>query len=368
VTERDERECDVLIVGGGFAGASTAYSLACAGITNVVLVERERTCGYHASGRNAAMCRQLTEDDQVTELTVRGAQLLREAPAEFGDVALLRVTGSVLFADSADQVASIAGRAAQWDLPHEVVTVADIGTRWSHLRGVSAAGAVHFPTDGVIEVHELLQGYLAGARSRGVAVEVGCEVIGFEPGERGVIVRTTNGPVRARCVVNAAGAWVGPVGDLAGASAPHYAPIKRHLHQTQPVGGLDRSAPFAWHIGEREFYVRPEGVGYLVSACDETEVAPCDAVSSDGAVAHLADILSSAAPGLADLGVARTWACLRTFAPSGRPVVDWDPDHRWLFWVAGLGGHGATASFAIGQSAASKITARVGARLAASRS
>ena len=42
---------EVVIIGGGFAGASTAYSLARAGVTDVVIVEREPVCGYHAQPR-----------------------------------------------------------------------------------------------------------------------------------------------------------------------------------------------------------------------------------------------------------------------------------------------------------------------------
>ena len=366
MAELGKPSCDVVIIGGGFAGASTAHSLAVAGVTDVMILERERTCGYHASGRNAAMCRQLTEDDRVTELTVRGAELLRDPPAGFSEVPLLSVTGSVLLADSDAQIAAIAGRAAQWDLPHVCLAPGQLADRWPHMHGVAAAGGVHFPTDGVIAVHELLQGFLAGARARGVSVELGCEVTGFDPDAdgRGVSVHTSRGCVHARCVVNAAGAWVAGLGALAGSADANYAPIHRHLHQTHAVEGLDRSAPFMWHIGAREFYVRPEGVGYLVSGCDESVVAPCDAVPADGAVAYLAEVLATSAPALADLGIARTWACLRTFAPDRRPVVAWDATVQWLFWVSGLGGHGATASAAIGESAAAKITARVGTRLA----
>lgn len=202
---------------------------------------------------------------------------------------------------------------------------------------------------------------------------VDCEVTGFaehpardaplrsrgaEPIDS-VAVVTSRGTIDARCVVLAAGAWVQSLGHEAGASPRSFTPIHRHLFVTEPIADLDRDAPFVWHLGAEELYVRPEGSGYLISGCDETAVEPHDARVAPGAIDQLAAKLIRVAPRLAELGIARSWACLRTFSETRRPVVDWDAARPWLLWVAGLGGHGATASAAIGESAAAKLLARV---------
>lgn len=357
----------VVIVGGGLAGAATAYALGRAGVDGVLIVEREDTCGHHASGRNAALGRQLTEDDAVTGYTTRGAAFLRRPPAGFSETPLWAQTGSVLLVDRPEDVDAMCRRAARWELPHAPIDVAGLAARWPALAGVPAAGGVCFPTDGVIDVHALLQGFLRGARAAGARTAVRCEVLDIrgaggrldEPG--GCTVLTSRGPVSCDCVVIAAGAWVEGLGRKAGARPTRYAPIQRHLFITEAVPALDPAAPFVWHVGAAEFYVRPERTGYLLSGCDEAEVAPCDAVPAPGAIQALADKLAPLAPRLAELGIARAWACLRTFAPDRRPVIGWDPHLPRLFWVAGLGGHGATGSAAVGQRAAELLLEKLGA-------
>ncbi|WP_143301965.1 FAD-dependent oxidoreductase, partial [Candidatus Entotheonella palauensis] len=53
---------DIVIVGGGIAGASLAYFLSRRGVSDVILLERESTLGYHSSGRSAAISREWNED------------------------------------------------------------------------------------------------------------------------------------------------------------------------------------------------------------------------------------------------------------------------------------------------------------------
>src|SRR5262245_28248435 len=84
---------DVAIVGGGFAGAATAWALGKRGIAAVVL-EREPAIGRYASGRSAGIGRQLAEDDHTTELAVRGAAVTRDLPA------IWTPTGGLLSFDS----------------------------------------------------------------------------------------------------------------------------------------------------------------------------------------------------------------------------------------------------------------------------
>ncbi len=355
----------VVIVGGGFAGASTAHALAEAGITDTLIVEREVTCGVHASGRNAALCRQVTEHDAFTELATRGAAFLRSPPPGFADAPLLRRTGSILLCDTDAQIDRLAARADRFDVPHERITSAGAAARWPLLAGAPSAGGILFPTDGVIDVHGLLQGYLSGARAAGARVMVGCEALALRRSEeRGVTVVTSRGPVRAAVAVIAAGAWADEVGQRFGAPQRALSAVLRHLFITEPVALTSPDVPYVWHLGAGEFYARPEGDGLLLSGCDETVVEPCDARPLDGAFEALAERLTRAAPGFVDLGIARSWACLRTFTPEQTPVIEWDPTHPWLFWVAGLGGHGATSSPAVGTSAAAKIAARLAPRLA----
>lgn len=357
----------VVIIGGGLAGMATAHALACAGVDDVLVLEREATCGYHASGRNAALGRQLTEDDAVTAFTVRGAAFLRNPPAGFTDTQLWNQTGSVLLVDRAGELEALRARAARWELPHAVIGARELVARWPVLEGVPMAGGVRFDSDGVIDVHALLSGFQRGLRSRGGVVEVGCEVLdirGADSRSGACTVATTRGEIACDCVVIAAGAWAEELGRRAGGRPARYAPIQRHLFITEAVPDLRsehaRRAPFVWHIGEHEFYVRPERNGYLLSGCDEREVAPCDAVPTPGAREALAEKLAPLAPRLAEIGIARGWACLRTFAPDRRPVIGWDAGAPALFWVAGLGGHGATGSAAVGQRAAELLLERLG--------
>ena len=69
--------------------------------------------------------------------------------------------------------------------------------------------------------------------------------------------------------------------------------------------------------------------------------------------------LREAHPGFGELRLIRSWACLRTCAPDGNFRIGWDERWQQLFWVAGLGGHGLSASVGLGEEAARQILARV---------
>lgn len=349
---------DVAIVGGGFAGAATAYALAGRGDLDVILLEREPGAGYHASGRNAALGRQLVEDSRFTDWTLRGAAFLRDPPLGFSDVPLWQPTGSMLLADSATELEGLRARADARAVACEALALEEVWERFPPVAGTPGAGGIFVPGDGVIDVHALLMGFLAGARRRGAAVELSCEVQALRPrAGGGLSVVTSRGKVAARCVVAAGGAWSARLARSAGAPDPGLAPVRRHLFTTEPIRDLDRDLPFVWHLGADEYYVRPEGGGLLLSGCDEAVTDPGDVAVDAEALEALAEKLSRVAPRLADLGIARAWACQRTFAPSRTPLIGWDEDIAGLFWVTGLGGHGATASPAIGADAAEAIAA-----------
>lgn len=342
---------EVAIVGGGLAGLATAWALARRGVRDVIVLEREDVLGRHASGRNAGMCRQIAEDDAWTALCARGARWLREPPAGFAARPVLEITGSYLLADDAATLDDLVARAAAHGIAARRVAPDEVARRVPATAGLACAGAVFTPDDGIIDTGALLAGLAAGAR-----VALGAAVVAIEPGA----VQTVHGTVGARVVACAAGAWAGPVGALAGARDVEFAPIRRHVFAlAEDAPSPARGDPFVWHVGGCEYYVRHGADGLLASACDAVRTAPGEVEVDPRAGEALAARLA-AAPALATRAVTRAWACQRTFAPEGRPRVGFDPDLPWLCWIAGLGGHGATACAAIGEDAAAAIAARLG--------
>ncbi|MCA9679216.1 MAG: FAD-binding oxidoreductase, partial [Myxococcales bacterium] len=148
--DRLPEHASAVVVGGGFAGAATAWWLARGGIADVLVVEREDLLGLHASGRNAGMCRQIAEDDRWTALCARGAALLREPPDGFA-ARPLTVTGSYLVAADDATLAALVDQAGRHGITHRVVEVAEVERRVPALAGVPGVAAVFTPDDGVID-------------------------------------------------------------------------------------------------------------------------------------------------------------------------------------------------------------------------
>lgn len=344
----------IVVVGGGLAGASTAYHLARRGARRVTLLEQEATCGAHASGRNAAMIRQVVADASVGALAQAGAAFLKSPPGDWEVPLCFEQNGSLLLGagPALDALARQAAAARDRGVPAEPRDAEEIRRRVPLLERAAFDGGVWCAGDGVVDVSALLGGFLAGARKAGAAVRTGAIVRGIAvQGGRVAGVETSEGTLAADIVVNAAGAWARELGRRAGAADIPLRPCRRHLFSTGPVPGIDRRWPFVWDIGH-EFYFRPESGGLLLSPCDEDDFPPGDTPADAAAQSRLAEKLTRYAPRLANLPVRKGWAGLRTLTPDGRFVVGWDPNVEGFFWVAGLGGHGVTCSASVGALAA----------------
>lgn len=330
---------DILVVGSGIAGLSTAYHLAKAAGPRILLLDREVLPGFYASGHNAGIARQLTGRRAHSRLAVEGRNRLAEA-------GLLSDSGGLLLAVEASALDAIEAEA------HEL-GVDSKRNAGAGLDGYVAAAHLSIPSDGSIDVHGLLGHCARGARAAGVDLRYGCEVGSIETAEAGFRVETSEGVIRAATIINAAGAWAGELGRRAGGLDIAFHPLRRHLAWSdQPH---DERQPYAWWV-DRPLYLKPESGGLLMCPCDEDEVAlPASGRQPDTdatAFEHLADSMHELVPGLTDHGITRAWSGIRTFAPDRRFVIGWDPVNPRLFWVAGLGGHGMTTGLAVGRLAA----------------
>ncbi len=350
---------DVVIIGAGFAGAATACFLARRGIRNIVLIEMESSPGQHSSGRNAAMIRQLVHDPAIAALAREGAAFIHNMPPSWREKVSYYQNGSLLLGgDNAlgalkedVQTATAAGIDARMVGLHECLAIAP----W--MEGDDVQGGAWCPGDGVIDIAAYLRAYVDEAVELGVRIQYDCRVTGIAAN----VVETSQGPIEAKIIVNAAGAWAGVVGRMAGAAPIALTPFRRHLFVSDEMAGIDPRWPFVWDV-EHEAYFRPESPGLLLCACDEDAAEPGAEAEHPEAPFWLAEKMIATFPKLADISISRYWAGLRTMAPDHRFVIGWDTRRKGFFWVAGLGGHGVTTCAAIGNLAARLISAGKGAR------
>ena len=327
------------------------------GFGSITILEREERIGFHASGRNAGLCRQLTESDETTAYTVRGARFLANPPSGFSAQPVLLHTGSLLIAQDESFLNRMVERAHRWEITCERLGGEDVIDKWPELSELKMTGALFVQNDGVINTDALLQAFLLSSERHGTMLKLSCAVHDISETDSGVLVRTSQGDFDADFVVNAAGAWVAEVGAFAGLTENEYTCEHRHIHVCK-TERPDKERPYVWCLGEDEFYIRPHTDGLLMSGCDVRLSRPTNALVDDDEEMKIRAKLDRVAPSLRDTPFSQSWACLRTFSEGRVPKICWDSKREWLFWVAGLGGHGATGSYEIGRVAAEKIAAR----------
>lgn len=348
-----------LIVGAGFAGASTAFALTRLGAGPGLILERETTIGVHASGRNAGLLKISDDDAIVRTFAARTASQLKAIEATEPDV-LRRTGGLTLYpADSGAALDDLRDHLRRAGVPSERLSATMARERVPFLRHFTADAfetALWCADEGVVDVHILLTHYLRAARAGGFTLRTDCEVEDLVvEGGRVVGVSTATGVIHADIVIDATGAWAGRLG-RAGRRLP-LQPMRRHLFVSGPVEHVTRVLPFVWIEGAN-FYTRGEGDGLLLSPCDETPAEPGLPSTDPAAAELLAEKLARHAPGLGNLSIRKAWACLRTFAPDRHPLIGPDPDLPGLFHVSGLGGFGMMTSAAVGELAALRLLGR----------
>lgn len=345
----------IVIVGAGFAGASTAAALARAGAGPGFILEREPLPGAHASGKNAAIARQVEFDPIVRRLAAESLRRLRTMTAAgqplvraIGGLYLGQIRERERFAACADALVELGVEAA-------VLDSTSARARFPFLAGAAFDLAVHCAGDGVVDIHGLLLAYLDEARRGGFTLWSGTDVtdLVLESGRVAGVV-TSKGTILADLVVDAGGAWAGRLG------RPRPLPLRalrRHLFVSGETASVPGDAPLVWDVSAG-YYFRPEGAGLLLSPCDESEQPAGEPPLDPAAADLLATKLIAGFPSLGDLGVRSSWACLRTFAADRRPVIGPDPAIGGLFHVSALGGFGVGASWAVGEIAAALVTGR----------
>jgi D-arginine dehydrogenase len=348
---------DYVIIGAGFAGAATAYHLALRGASDILLLEQESIPGFHSSGRNAAMMRQCVPDADLAKLTRDGAAFLRDLPNDWPEPVGFKQNGSLLLGSGNgwEKLKKDAEIGRKTGIDVVLWTPEQAKRHVAVLEGADFDGAVWCASDGIIDIHALLSGYLKTAASRGVRIRYDCRVETIRAvNGRGFEVVTNHETSRANAIVNASGAWANVIARMAGARELPLRPCRRHLFVSPPIDWVDPTWPFVWDVSH-DIYFRPEGKGLLLCPCDQEELPPGDPPAEESIKELLAEKIERFIPALSSVSIHKGWAGFRTLTPDGRFIIGWDAVIKNFFWVAGLGGHGMTASSSVGELAAALL-------------
>lgn len=363
---------DVVVIGAGIAGTSIASLLS--RHASVCLLEMEAQPGYHSTGRSAALFAEPYGNAVVRSLTRASRAFFEAPPATLTAVKLLKPR-PVLIAARSEQAEAMEAFIASSE-PIDCVlpqSAAEAMSLCPILRSESVARAALIGSPSDIDVHELHQGFLRIIKTHGAIVTTTAQVVGIERDSSGWLVTTTRARtarwqesdqgnpagdrIRASVVVNAAGAWAGEIGKLAGAQDIGLRPLKRTACLVAPPEGARLDTwPLVMNV-EEEFYFKPEAGMLMLSPADETPTEPCDAQAEELDIAIAVDRLERATT-LEVRRVAHKWAGLRSFVADRSPVVGFDTLQPDFFWVAALGGYGVQTSPAVGSVAASLVLRR----------
>jgi D-arginine dehydrogenase len=331
------------------AGASVAAHLA--EFAHVQLLEMEAQPGYHSTGRSAALFSETYGNDAIRALTRASRGFFHAPPKGFAGQPLVRAR-SVLFAAREGQGESLHALLNSADRERLESKSADEAVELCPvLKREGLIGAALETQSADIEVHELHQGYLRLLKLRGGVLSTSTQVTHLEREAGSWRIGTEQATLRAAIVVNAAGAWAGRIGALAGAQSVGFQPLRRTACLLDsPSAGESDSWPVLLDVDE-QFYLKPDAGKLLLSPADETPSDPCDAQPEELDIAVAVDRLEAATT-LKVRRIVRKWAGLRSFVADRTPVVGYDVEQPTFFWLAALGGYGIQTAPALSRLAA----------------
>jgi sarcosine dehydrogenase len=342
----------IVVIGGGIIGCSTAYHLARDHKADVVLLEQGKlTSGstWHAAG----LVGQLRSSASITQVLKYSVELYKRLKEETGLDTGWKMTGCLRLATNEDrwtEFKRLATTAGSFGMEMELISPAEVKKLWPLLEVSDLVGASFLPTDGQASPSDITQSLAKGARMAGAKIHEGVTVTGFEmEGNRIVAVKTTDGTIRCETVVNCAGQWARQVGAMAGIDVP-LQPVKHQYIITEKLAGLASDAPTI-RDPDRRTYFKEEVGGLVMGGYEPDPIAwttgdvPGDFQFKlfdddwDHFEQHLEQAIARV-PALAETGVRQMINGPESFTPDGNFILGAAPACANMFVGAGFNAFG----------------------------
>ena len=342
-----DESAEVVIVGGGAIGASTAFHLTELGVTDVVLVERA-TLASGSTGKSAGGIRAQFADELNVRIALRSIAEFERFEALTGRPIDYEQSGYLFLLDREEDVARFRDAVALQrglGVPTWELSVEEALSIVPQLSPDGLVGATFGPVDGRATAEAVVAGYAEAAARRGVRIRQGEAVERIEvAGGRIAAVETTSARIATGAVVCAAGVWSPEVARLAGLELP-VTGERRWIHFTPHTGGLPRPLPLTIDFSTG-FYFHTEGPGLAFGGREQT-------------LDELAGPATRRLPALADLPVQSSWSGFYEVSPDHNAIVGEAPEPGRFLYATGFSGHGFQQSPAVGEHLAELVAGRV---------
>ncbi len=342
----------IVVIGGGIIGCSTAYHLARDHKADVLLIEQGTlTSGstWHAAG----LVGQLRSSASITRVLKYSVELYKGLEAETGLATGWKMTGCLRLATNQDrwtEFKRLATTAGSFGMDMHLVSPEEVKRMWPLMNVDDLVGASWLPTDGQASPSDITQSLAKGARMHGARIVENVRVTGFDMKDgRITAVKTSDGDVSCEKVVNCAGQWARQVGAMAGINVPLQA-VKHQYIITEKIEGLSTDAPTIRDPDRRTYF--KEEVGGLVMGGYEPNPQPwlTGDLPNDWAFRlfdddfdhfeqHMLQAIERV-PALETVGVKQMINGPESFTPDGNFILGAAPECKNMFVGAGFNAFG----------------------------
>jgi glycine/D-amino acid oxidase-like deaminating enzyme len=312
---------DVVIIGAGVIGCSTAYHLAQIGITDVAVVEMDQV-GSGSSGKSASMLSlQYCEDELTIQMTKYSYDKYMRFEEEMGVPTDFKKIGWISIASekSMKPLLRNAKLLNSYGIATEILERDEIKRRYPEINTEDVVLGTWGPDDGLIDPHMIMWGYMKKAQAMGATLEQGVKATGIRVHHGKVEgIRTDKGFISSRTVVNAGGPWAKEVGRWVEVEIP-IMNLARTIVVTGPFADIPNDRPFLDDM-TLEWYCRPELSGLLMGMGAKPVEEPN--IQTDTETVHeIIDVAVHRIPVLEKASMQTAWTGIRPLTPDGHPII-----------------------------------------------
>lgn len=355
-------DAEIVVVGGGAVGCGVAYSLARAGKTDVLVVEKEQSVAAATTAQAAGLVGQVRSTIERTRLAMWSVRTFSELQKDPDSSPSWRQVGSMRIAlteERAREFARLKAVADEAGLEVEFIDARAAHERWPALDFDRAKATLWCPSDGYLQPSDLTMAYSRHGRRMGVRYATGTAVRGILTKDGRVTgVETDEGTIHCAMVINAAGAHAYHIARSVGLEMP-IVPVRHEYFVSVDAQGIESELPVL-RIPDATLYARAEVNSLLLGGWEPSalSVEPSEfalhrdspAISSDWDVlAAFAEQFAPLFPQVGELGIRSVFKGWPTFTPDGRFIIGESSRLRGFVMAGGCNAHGVSGSAGIGR-------------------